>query len=293
MDPGFEALVAKPRLGLADENEWTYVRKDGSRFPVLLSVTALRDKADMITGFLEVGIDITERKQVERMKNEFISLVSHELRTPLTSIRGALGLVSGGVLGDIPPEARAMIDIANEDTERLVRLINGILDVEKIEAGKMDFHKEQLDLVALVKQSIEKNRPFAMQSQVEFVFISDVSEAKVRADADRIIQVLTNLISNAIKFSPAHGYIHLGIERRDSYYRVSIKDEGPGIPEEFRDRLFQKFAQADSSASRRSGGSGLGLSISKAIVEKHRGRIGVDSIPGAGATFYFELPEMA
>lgn len=291
VERGFGTFTAKARLGLADENEWTYVRKDGSRFPVLLSVTALRDKEGGITGFMGVGLDITERKQIERMKNEFISLVSHELRTPLTSIRGALGLVSGGVLGEIPAEARAMIDIANEDTERLVRLINGILDVEKIEAGKMDFQLELLDLVALVKQAIETNRPFAMQSQVEFVFTSDVAEARVRADADRIIQVLTNLISNAIKFSPVHGYIHLSIVRRDHGFRVSVRDQGPGVPEDFRGRLFQKFAQADSSASRQGGGSGLGLSISKAIVEKHGGQIGFETSNGAGSTFHFDLPE--
>lgn len=288
--PGFEVFVARPRLGLADEQEWTYIRKDGSRFPVLLSVTALRDRNRSITGFMGVGIDITERKEVERMKDEFISLVSHELRTPLTSIRGALGLVSGGVLGEIPAEARAMIDIANEDTERLVRLINGILDIEKIEAGKMDFHTEPLDIVALVRQVIDTNRAFAMQSRVELVFTSDVPEAVVRADADRIIQVLTNLISNAIKFSPKGGTIRLSVGRCERGYRVSVKDQGPGVPEEFRSRVFQKFAQADTSASREGGGSGLGLSISRAIVEKHGGQIGFETTTGAGSTFYFDLP---
>ena len=289
--PGFEVFVARPRLGLADEREWTYIRKDGSRFPVLLSVTALRDRDGNITGFMGVGIDITERKEVERMKNEFISLVSHELRTPLTSIRGALGLVSGGVLGEIPAEARTMIDIANEDTERLVRLISGILDIEKIEAGKMDFQMEPLDLVALIRQVIDTNRSFARQSRVELVFTSDVPQAVVRADADRIIQVLTNLISNAIKFSPEESTIRLSVSRTERGYRVSVKDQGPGVPEEFRSRVFQKFAQADSSASREGGGSGLGLSISRAIVEKHGGQIGFETATGAGSTFFFDLPE--
>jgi signal transduction histidine kinase len=291
IENAFEVFVAKPRLGMADENEWTYMRRDGTHFPVLLSVTALRDQAGAITGFLGVGIDITERKQVERMKNEFISLVSHELRTPLTSIRGALGLVSGGVLGEIPAEARAMINIANEDTERLVRLINGILDIEKIEAGRMDFNFELLDLAGLVRQAIETNRPFAMQSKVELIFAGDAGEAMVLADPDRIMQVMTNLLSNAIKFSPSGGEIRLSIERREKMVRVSVKDQGPGIPEDFRGLVFQKFAQADSSVSREGGGSGLGLSISRAIVEKHHGRIGFETETGAGATFYFDLPE--
>ncbi|MBI4672895.1 MAG: PAS domain S-box protein [Chloroflexi bacterium] len=237
------------------------------------------------------GQDITKRKEVERLKNEFISTVSHELRTPLTAIRGSLGLIAGGVAGALPERARSMVDIAYKNSERLVRLINDILDIEKIESGKMVFQIQPLELMPLVEQAIEANRAYAEQYHVSFVVSSGVLGALIHADADRITQVLTNLLSNAAKFSPPGGQVEISVQRNANGIRVGVRDHGPGIPLEFQSRIFQKFAQADSSDARQKGGTGLGLSIVKAIVEKHGGTIGFDTTPGVGTLFYFELPE--
>lgn len=237
------------------------------------------------------GQDISQRKRVERLKNEFISTVSHELRTPLTSIRGSLGLIAGGVAGDIPETAKNMIDIAYKNSERLVRLINDILDIEKIESGKMVFYFKPLELVPLVEQTMEANRGYAEQYQVNFVLVDAPSEVCVNADADRLTQVLTNLLSNAVKFSPPGRDVQVRVLPNGTNVRVAVSDQGTGIPEEFQNRIFQKFAQADSSDTRQKAGTGLGLSIVKAIVEKHGGTIGYESVPGSGTTFYFDLPQ--
>ena len=235
--------------------------------------------------------DISERKAADRLKNEFISTVSHELRTPLTSILGALGLVAGGVAGEIPPKARAMLEIAHANSERLVRLINDILDTEKIESGRMTFNVVPLELVPLVALAIEANRTYGAEMGVSFELTGAVAGARVRADADRLTQVLTNLLSNAAKFSPRGDTVTVAVSRRDGALRVAISDHGPGIPPEFQGRIFQRFAQADSSDTRQKGGTGLGLSISRAIVERLGGRIGFDTAAGTGTTFYFDLPE--
>lgn len=234
--------------------------------------------------------DITERKMVDRMKNEFIATVSHELRTPLTSIRGALGLIVGGVAGDIPPQARSMIDIALKNSQRLVRLINDILDVEKIESGKLFFNVKAQSLRDVVRQTIEANRGFAQQYSVQLVLAPDADDNLVLIDADRLTQVITNLISNAVRFSPPGGEVRLTITTSTTRMRVAIIDNGPGIPDEFRSRIFQKFAQADSSNTRKQGGTGLGLSIARAIVEKLNGELGFTSTIDVGATFFFDLP---
>ncbi len=290
--PGFEVFVAHARLGKVDENEWTYVRKDGSRFPVMLSITSLRDTQGDITGFLGIGSDITERKEVDRMKNEFISTVSHELRTPLTSIRGSLGLLLGGAAGELPEQARALLDIANNNSERLVRLINDILDIEKIESGKMHFDMQTVDVRALVAEAVEANRGFAQQYGVTYRISSDGGAVRALLDHDRITQVVTNLLSNAAKFSPQGANVEVGIHSSERKVRVQVSDHGAGVPEAFQAKVFEKFSQADASDTRQKGGTGLGLSICKAIVEKHGGRIGFESVSGKGATFFFELPQL-
>lgn len=289
--PGFEVFVAKAILGNTDENEWSYIRKDGSRFPVMLSVTALRDQDGKISGFLGIGQDITERKQIERMKNEFVSTVSHELRTPLTSIRGSLGLIAGGVAGEIPAQARMLVEIAHNNAERLVRLINDILDVEKIESGKLEFNNRNLDLMPLVAQGLSDNQAYGAQLGVSFTLIQEVGEAWVYGDSDRLLQVMANLLSNAAKFSPRGATVSVTVTSpQPGWVRVAVQDHGPGIPSEFHARIFERFAQADSSDTRQKGGTGLGLSITRALVEKMNGYIGFDSAPGVGTTFYFELP---
>jgi len=291
IEPGFEVFVAKACIGEADENEWTYVRKDGSRFPVLLSVTAIRDKENEIKGFLGIGLDITERKKVELMKNEFISTVSHELRTPLTSIRGALGLVLGKVADRLPDKMRSMLEMANRNSERLTLLINDILDLEKVESGRLEFDFKIVELVALTQQAIADNEGYARKHEVELTFKTELQEVKILGDEHRLLQVYANLISNAVKYSSQNGKVEVTIVPFGTGYRVSVRDHGSGIPGEFRKRIFQRFAQADSSDTREKGGTGLGLSITKAIVESHGGEVSYESEIDKGTVFYFDLPE--
>ena len=237
--------------------------------------------------------DISERARVEQLKNEFVSIVSHELRTPLTSIRGSLGLISGGVTGEIPEQARQMIGIAHANSERLVRLINDILDIQKIEAGAMTLHVQPLHLQSLIERTIADNTAFAAQFNVTLALHSASEAVWVQADVDRLVQVFTNVISNAVKFSPAHAVVAIHVRREGNKACVAISDCGPGIPEAFHSQLFHKFAQADSSDSRRKTGSGLGLSIAKALIEQFAGTISFTSTLGCGTTFVVSLPEYA
>ncbi|MDX2272306.1 MAG: AAA family ATPase [Cyanobacteriota bacterium] len=238
---------------------------------------------------LTVTNDITEVKRVEQLKNEFVSVVSHELRTPLTSIRGSLGLIIGGVGGSISEQTRSLVDIAYKNSDRLMLLINDILDIEKIESGKMNFEIKRYALLPLLEQAIESNRTYAAQYQVEFVLVSGV-DGEVEVDSHRLTQVITNLLSNAAKFSPPESQVIIQTQYTPPYLRVMVTDRGSGIPEEFHSRIFQKFAQADSSSTRSKGGTGLGLSISKAIIERLGGKIGFETQAEVGTTFYFDLP---
>ena len=237
--------------------------------------------------------DISKRKEIERMKDEFVSTVSHELRTPLTSIQGSLGLVANGVTGALPPAAKPLVDIAHKNCGRLILLINDILDAEKIAAGKMTFAFREQELMPLLEQTIESNRAYGAPFGVRFETGETVPGAKVEVDADRLIQVITNLLSNAVKFSPRGETVTVSVRRAGGRLRIAVTDRGAGIPVEFRDRIFQKFSQADSSDRRAKGGTGLGLSISKAIVEKHHGVLSFVSDVGKGTTFFVDLPEKA
>lgn len=287
---GVEVLFARPRIEGADEAEWTYIRKDGSRFPILLSVTALRDGAGATIGYLAVGKDITDHKEVDRMKSEFISTVSHELRTPLTSIRGALGLLEGGVVGPLTAEAQEVVQIAMDNSQRLIRLINELLELDKMEAGKIELCLQNIDPNKLSKAALEGIRGMADQAGVQLA-LSLEARGIVRGDWDRLIQVLTNLLSNAIKFSPKGGVVQLKVERGSRIgLRFAVKDDGPGIAADQVHKLFRKFQQLDASDARQKGGTGLGLAISKALVEHHGGMIGVDSREGEGSIFWFEVP---
>src|SRR6185369_6677324 len=227
-----------------------------------------------------VARDIEEEKRIAQMKNDFVSVVSHELRTPLTSIRGSLGLIAGGVAGELPEKARALVEIASKSCERLVRLINDILDVEKIESGKMGFYFAPIELAPLLERALEDNRAYAEGYGVVLRITATAPGARVWGDPDRLLQVMTNLISNAVKFSPRGGTVEVTTARGSGDVRIAVTDHGRGIPPELRPRLFEKFAQADSSSTREKGGTGLGLSISRAIIERHHGRIGFTSEPG-------------
>lgn len=281
-----EELYANPKLTGKAEIEL----KDGRTFE-RYSAPVISEDGEYY-GRVWFFRDVTERRAVERMKNEFVAVVSHELRTPLTSIRGSLGLLAGGVAGELPPRAAAMIDIALKNSERLVRLINDILDIEKIESGKMVFRMQPVVLDDLVRQTIEANRGFGQQYNVTIELAATLPNVQVYVDPDRMMQVFTNLISNAIKFSPPGDKVEVAIGREpNGRVRVTVTDHGPGIPPEFRERIFQKFAQADSSNTRQQGGTGLGLSISRAIVERHGGQIGFVTATNLGTTFYVDLIE--
>ncbi len=236
-------------------------------------------------------IDLNEMKRLDRMKSEFVSMVSHELRTPLTSIRGSLGLVAGGVAGKLPDAAMALIDIAKNNCERLIRLINNILDTEKIEAGTLRFELGVIELEPLVVQSIAANEGFAAQHHVRLELLANAHGARVNADSDGLSQVITNLLSNAVKYSPSGAVVKVSIARIAGRLRVEVRDSGAGIPEEFLPRIFERFSQADSSDSRQRGGTGLGLNISRAIMERLGGTIGFDTAAGAGTCFHFEMAE--
>ncbi|MDP2963264.1 MAG: PAS domain S-box protein [Sulfurimicrobium sp.] len=270
--------------------EVTGLRKDGSTFPMELSVSEMEVDGERL--FNGIVRDITERKKTERLKSEFVSTVSHELRTPLTSIRGSLGLVAGGVAGELSPQAKSLIDIAYKNSERLVGLISDLLDVEKIESGKMKFDLTPLRLMNMIDQSVQANQGYAQQHAVRFEVMQRVPETiQAVVDEMRLMQVLSNLLSNAVKFSSQGGVVEIAVTRNSGRIRVSVRDHGPGIPLEFQTRIFQKFSQADSSDTRQKGGTGLGLSISKAIVEQMHGKIGFETREGEGATFWFELAE--
>lgn len=288
---GFDVYTLKAHEGDEDEHEWTFVRKDGSHVPVILSVTALRGSDGEITGYLGLARDISEIKRIDRMKNEFISTVSHELRTPLTAISGALGIIVNGAAGAIPDTATKMLNIAHKNSLRLIHLVNDLLDMEKLSAGKMHFELKSQSILSIVNQSIDANAAYAAQYHVKFVLNNTLREdLRVNVDAQRLQQVLANFLSNAAKFSPPNEFVELRIENIFNNVRVLVIDKGQGISDEFRSRIFQKFSQADSSDSRQKGGTGLGLAICKEIIERMGGRIGFFSESGKGSQFYFDLP---
>lgn len=252
--------------------------------------TPLFDEKGEIVGTTGFARDITERKEIDRMKSEFVSTVSHELRTPLTSLSGALELVLSGKMGDFSEKIKSLLDMAYSNCNRLINLINDILDIEKIEAGKMDFEIKTLELMPLISQAIQLNLQYAQKFNVEIKLLENLPTVFVQVDANRLIQVITNLLSNAIKFSEANAPVEVSVIKINGEIRVSVTNYGAEIPEEFKGKIFQKFAQADSSDSRQKGGTGLGLSISKLIIEKMNGHINFIS-ENNKTTFYFDLPE--
>lgn len=249
-----------------------------------------RDQEGHVIGFTSVITDISERLRVERMKDEFISTVSHELRTPLTSIRGALGLIATGAAGALSGDLKDMVEIAHKNSTRLGRLVDDILDIGKIESAGMVFRIEPLDVESVLRAAIKANLAYAEDFGVEIVCEGPTSREHVMADADRLMQVLSNLISNAIKFAPRASVVRLEASSHEANVRIAVTDAGPGVPEAFHSHVFERFTQADASDGRSRTGTGLGLSICKAIVEKLGGQIGFETAQGKGTTFYFDLP---
>jgi len=268
-------------------------RVDGELFPLELSFSEVRSEGQLL--YIALMRDITDRKRIERMKNEFIATVSHELRTPLTAISGSLRLLGADVLGELPDSVKKMIHVAHNNSDRLLSLVNDLLDIEKLVAGKVRLALEYLVMVELLSRAMEDTTSYAQQFDVTLrldcsALVKSPERYLVRGDAKRIIQVLINLISNAVKFSHSGGEVilRMSVEREDLI--VSVVDDGVGIADEFRELIFQKFSQADSSTTRDKGGTGLGLAISKEIVEQHGGSIDFESREGHGSRFYFALP---
>lgn len=265
---------------------WQALKKGGEAFPVQLSLTEFAglDGRQLLAGIL----DISEQHRIERFKRDFVATVSHELRTPLTAISITLALFKKGVVGQLSEKARHHIDVADRNARRLVGIINDLLDVERLEAGKAKLSFEPISLGTIIQRSFESVTPIASEKAITLE--NKAVDCSIFADGDRIVQVLVNLLSNAIKFSRPDSAIVVEAELAPYFVEIRVTDSGRGIPAEYREAIFEKFQQVDRADGNQKGGSGLGLPICKAIVEQHGGSIGVLSELGKGSTFWFRLP---
>ncbi|TYQ24517.1 GAF domain-containing protein [Pseudanabaena sp. UWO311] len=269
------------------ENEITL--KDGLPCSVNVTYIPHLDEKQKVIGFFALTSDISDRKAIERMKDEFIAVVSHELRTPLTSLHSALKILATGRLGNLSSDGKQMLEIADDNTERLVRLVNNVLDLQRIESGDVRMEKQVCNVAALMIQATESMQPMAQQHGV--VLAVKPIDIEILVDSDYIVQALTNLLSNAIKFSTTDGKVWLTAEgKANTEVLFSVRDQGQGIPSDKLESIFERFQQVDSSDSRRRGGTGLGLTICRKIIEQHEGKIWAESTLGEGSNFSFTLP---
>jgi len=281
------------RIGSGDRlkhHETVRIAKSGKPIQVSLSISPIRSPSDAIIAACAIARDITDQKRIERMKDEFIATVSHELRTPVTTMAGPLGLLANGAVGEMPEKAKRLIAMAHNNCVRLTRLVNDILDFEKIEAGMMTFNFRTVDVKGVVRRAIEGNLALAEQFGVSVRFDGDDADVVVDTDSDRLTEVLAQLLSNAVKFSPRGEEAVVSIESGESAVRVAVRDRGPGVPVEFKTLIFEKFAQVEATDARRKGGNGLGLSIAKQTMRWLGGEI--DHVPASsgGTIFYIDLP---
>ena len=305
--PVKERLVL-PELRAEFDRQWTHLmesreplsalkirspRRDGLQVVCEWTVTPLVNPEGTVIAVIAQGQDVTLQLEAARVKKEFTSTLSHELRTPLTSIIGSLQLINSGVLGELTQDIAELTAVAERNGARLLDLINDLLDIEKIESGKLTLAPEVFSLADLVREALVLNKAFAERFKVRFELKGEPPGSSVHADRKRLLQVMTNLLSNAAKFSPDGGTVEITVEEKGRTLRVGMHDRGPGIPEAFRSRIFGRFAQADSTTSRQKSGTGLGLAISKRLVEMMQGHIGFESREGGGTTFWFELPRYA
>lgn len=281
-----ESLRSQGRYGPYEKE---YIRKDGRHVPVLLNGT-LVEEPDGTPVILSVVLDITEHARSRRIKDEFISLVSHELRTPLTSIRGGVGLALSGGLGALPPKVEEVLRLAQSNCDRLTLIINDLLDIQRMEQGLLELTVQPVALGALLAQVVQEQEAFARLHEVRLHLVDASEGALVATDPARFAQIAMNLLSNAVKFSPAGGEVVARLLRSGEGLELQVEDHGDGIPEAFRPRVFEKFAQASEANVRQRGGSGLGLSIVRALVDRLGGRVGFDTETGRGTTFHVWLP---
>jgi len=277
--------------GRARGLETDLLATDGRAIPVMVSIAEMAPSPGRAIGFVVVAADIRERLQIEQQKDEFVTMIHHEVRTPLTAMRGAIGLLGGGVAGELDSRARELVDIALRNSERMERLVNDILSSRKLESGHMTFHLEEMELAPLVDQAIEATSAYAAKFKVRYELENTAKDAKVMVDPDRLIQAMTNVLSNAVRFSSARDVVGVGVTRSGTGLRVSVMDRGPGIADEFRDEVFEPFARGSETGGRHRSGSGLGMSISKAIMEELGGDISFETEVGAGTTFIVDIPE--
>ena len=268
------------------------LRRDELELTCEWTLTPLVDEEENVTSVVLQGRDITHQRESERMRSEFTSTLSHELRTPLTSILGSLQLLRSGVLGELDKDQDEVTEIAERNGQRLLDLINEVLDIEKIESGRVVLVPETVEVDEFVPDSVRLNQGFADRFTVSLKMVGEVPKVKVRGDRKRLMQIMTNLLSNAAKFSPPNETVEVHCTVKNGRVRLVVADRGPGIPEAFRSKIFGRFAQADSTDSRIKGGTGLGLAICKRLIEMMQGRIGFSPREGGGTEFWFELPVM-
>ncbi|WP_394241961.1 ATP-binding protein [Halopseudomonas laoshanensis] len=282
---GDEVFTLRAQQGIEEVLMLHYTHREGQVLPVQVVVSAIRSEGGDILGYLGIAEDVSERLRNETLKNQFISTVSHELRTPLTAISGALGLVRSGSLGAVPGPLQPMLDIAFNNNQRLMQLVNDLLDIEKLMAGRMALYPDRHAAADLIRNSVEDLQGVAAQHKIELVCHSD-PDVWIHVDASRFRQVLTNLLSNAIKFSPAGGTVEIAMHASTEGLKVTVTDEGPGVPPSFHPHLFQRFAQADGGDNRCQAGTGLGLAISKELTEQMGGHIGFEPGASGGSCFW-------
>lgn len=284
-----KALADLHKAGRYGPFEKEYMRKDGSRYPVSLQgmLSEETDGRKVIWSLVE---DISERKRLERMKDQFIATVSHELRTPLTSIKGSLGLLAGGAAGELPDKAQKLLETAERNTSRLMLLINDLLDMEKLVAGKMTMAPQKQALAPILDEAIEAVREYRDSHSVRIDTPQAWPAITANVDSPRLVQALTNLLSNAMKFSPEDHPVEVSVIEQKETTEIRIRDHGPGVSPEFQDRLFKRFSQADATDSRKLPGTGLGLAITREICQQLGGQVSYRDADGGGAEFYIQLP---
>ncbi len=270
--------------------QWQFVRHDGATVPVSISITSLKDRDGRLDGFVTIFHDLTERNRLDSMKSDFVSVVSHELRTPLTAIRGALSL-HRAALGDAMPAAQQrLVGIAVDNCDKLVRIVSDILDIDKLAHHRLELSRRPESVAELVGRAIIQTEPFAAQFGVRYRMVTDPAGLRLSLDADRFIQIMVNLLSNAAKFSHPDGEVLVSVSTADGRALIRVADEGVGMPEAFYPFVFERFSQHAPAMTRKAGGTGLGLAITKLLVEAHGGSIGFRSCEGVGTTFEISLP---